>query len=426
MQLNDAWRTVKDPVKRAEYLLELAGVGLAGDDRKADDELRKTKQVAAPPTFLIEILELREELAEARAQATTAKIALHGRRDARPRRRGDEDDRRGAGRRTSSSEGGARELVALRYYQRFLDEVAAHEERSALGRRPWLRRFCRSPSRAQSRDQGGACQDARDRDRSRDDQLAGGGRRRRAARSACATRTTQAILPSVVHYAADGAVVVGAEARDRLAPEFPHDTIASVKRFMGRGPGDAEATRKLTPYRFAPPAGDGDVVRFAVAGGRAVTPIEVSAEILKALKARAEAELGGPLDGAVITVPAYFDDGQRQATRDAGRLAGLEVLRLLNEPTAAALAYGLDKQAEGTFAVFDLGGGTFDISILKLDDGVFEVKSTGGDSALGGDDFDRAIAGALLERLGPRRRGGARREAGAARRSTARARSRSG
>jgi molecular chaperone HscA len=210
----------------------------------------------------------------------------------------------------------------------------------------------------------------------------------------------QAILPSVVHYAADGTIVVGAEAHDRLAPEFPRDTIASVKRFMGRGPGDAEATRKLTPYQFAPPAGDGNVVRFAVAGGRAVTPMEVSGEILKALKARAEAELGAPLDGAVITVPAYFDDGQRQATRDAGRLAGLEVLRLINEPTAAAIAYGLDKRAEGTFAVFDLGGGTFDISILKLEDGVFEVKATGGDSALGGDDFDRAIAGALLDRWG--------------------------
>jgi len=210
----------------------------------------------------------------------------------------------------------------------------------------------------------------------------------------------QAIIPSVVHYAAGGSVVVGAEARDSLAPQFPRDTIASVKRFMGRGPTDAEATRKLTPYRFAPPAGDGNVVRFAVAGDRAVTPMEVSAEILKALKARAESELGAPLGGAVITVPAYFDDGQRQATRDAGRLAGLEVLRLINEPTAAALAYGLDKQAEGTFAVFDLGGGTFDISILKLEDGVFEVKATGGDSALGGDDFDRAIAGALLDTWG--------------------------
>jgi molecular chaperone HscA len=211
-----------------------------------------------------------------------------------------------------------------------------------------------------------------------------------------------AIVPSVVHYAEGGDVVVGADARDRLAPDHPRDTIASVKRFMGRGMRDAEATRRLTPYRFAPAAtaADEGVVRFAVAGGRAVTPMEVSAEILKVLKRRAEQALGGSLAGAVITVPAYFDDGQRQATRDAGRLAGIEVLRLLNEPTAAALAYGLDKQAEGTFAVFDLGGGTFDISILKLEDGVFEVKATGGDSALGGDDFDRAIAEALIAKIG--------------------------
>jgi molecular chaperone HscA len=216
-----------------------------------------------------------------------------------------------------------------------------------------------------------------------------------------------ALLPSVVHYVdggRDAEVVVGALARDELASRFPQDTIASVKRFMGRGPRDAEATRRLTPYRFVPAREDDPVVRFAVAGGgRAVTPVEVSAEILRVLKARAEEALGGPaagpLAGAVITVPAYFDDGQRQATRDAGRLAGLEVLRLLNEPTAAALAYGLDKQAEGTFAVFDLGGGTFDISILKLEGGVFEVKATGGDSALGGDDFDRAIAAHILTEL---------------------------
>ena len=181
--------------------------------------------------------------------------------------------------------------------------------------------------------------------------------------------SSEAILPSVVYYGqageGDGAgdVVVGADARDRLAPRHPRDTIASVKRFMGRGPGDAEATRRLTPYAFAPAHQGDPVVRFSVAGGtRAVTPIEVSSEILKVLRARAERELGGELDGAVITVPAYFDDGQRQATRDAGRLAGLEVLRLINEPTAAALAYGLDKGAEGTFAVFDLGGGTFDVS----------------------------------------------------------------
>jgi molecular chaperone HscA len=203
------------------------------------------------------------------------------------------------------------------------------------------------------------------------------------------------LLPSVVHYARDGGVLVGARARG-LASEYPTDTIISVKRFMGRGPDDAE-TRKLGAYRFVP---GGKVVRFEVTGGQPVTPIEASGEILRALKRRAETHFSGRVEQAVITVPAYFDDAQRQATKDAGRLAGLDVLRLLNEPTAAALAYGLDKGSQGTFAVYDLGGGTFDISILKLVDGVFEVKSTGGDSALGGDDFDRAIAQHVLEALG--------------------------
>jgi molecular chaperone HscA len=201
------------------------------------------------------------------------------------------------------------------------------------------------------------------------------------------------LLPSVVHYAPDGSVIVGARAR-ALAAESPTSTIASVKRFMGKGPEDAE-TRALGSYRFA--RGSGAVVRFEVRGGPPVTPIEVSAEILRSLKRRAEAALTTKIEQAVITVPAYFDDAQRQATRDAGRLAGLEVLRLLNEPTAAALAYGLDKGSQGTFAVYDLGGGTFDISILQLVEGVFQVKSTGGDSALGGDDFDRAIASHFLQ-----------------------------
>ncbi len=204
------------------------------------------------------------------------------------------------------------------------------------------------------------------------------------------------LLPSVVHYAKDGGVVVGARAR-RLAAEHPTDTIISVKRFMGRSPEDPE-TRKLGHYKFT--EGPGRVVRFEVSGGQPVTPIEVSGEILRALKRRAEAHFAGKVEQAVITVPAYFDDAQRQATKDAGRLAGLEVLRLLNEPTAAALAYGLDKGSQGTFAVYDLGGGTFDVSILKLVEGVFEVKSTGGDSALGGDDFDRAIAQRVLQAMG--------------------------
>jgi molecular chaperone HscA len=201
----------------------------------------------------------------------------------------------------------------------------------------------------------------------------------------------QVLLPSVVHYQEAGGVVVGRHAQAHAA-SFPTDTIKSVKRFMGKSFDDPE-TRKLGSYKFV---GGKPVVRFDVAGGQPVTPIEVSGEILRTLKRRAEVFFAGKVEQAVITVPAYFDDAQRQATKDAGRLAGLEVLRLLNEPTAAALAYGLDKGSQGLFAVYDLGGGTFDVSILKLVDGVFEVKSTGGDSALGGDDFDREIAQRLI------------------------------
>src|SRR6185503_9855718 len=196
------------------------------------------------------------------------------------------------------------------------------------------------------------------------------------------------LVPSVVHYARGGGVVVG-RAAQALALDAPGDTLASVKRLIGRGAADLAGVRAMLPYEIE---GDDRAVRMRVAGGRLVSPVEVSAEILRELKLRAEAALGGPVEGAVITVPAYFDDAQRQATRDAGRLAGLEVMRLLAEPTAAAVAYGLDRGSTGTYAVFDLGGGTFDISILKLVDGVFEVKATGGDSALGGDDIDRAIA----------------------------------
>ncbi|MBI2893141.1 MAG: Fe-S protein assembly chaperone HscA [Deltaproteobacteria bacterium] len=220
----------------------------------------------------------------------------------------------------------------------------------------------------------------------------------------CAPKTiavegASALLPSVVHYAADCSIIVGDRAK-ALAPDHPRDTIVSVKRFMGRG-GDDEETRRLGPYDLVP---GGSVVRFRVTG-REITPVEVSAEILRVLKARAEQTLGTTVTQAVVTVPAYFDDAQRQATKDAGRLAGLEVLRLLNEPTAAALAYGLDRAApdrrpNGLYAVFDLGGGTFDVTILVLDDGVFQVKSTGGDTALGGDDMDRAIARLLFERIG--------------------------
>ena len=199
------------------------------------------------------------------------------------------------------------------------------------------------------------------------------------------------LLPSVVRYLPDGNCDVGYEAQARQAID-PRNTIASVKRFMGRGPQDI-IHREALPYLFDDGPG---MLRLNTVAGRK-SPVEVSAEILRVLRLRAEASLGGPLVGAVITVPAYFDDAQRQATKDAARLAGLPVLRLLNEPTAAAIAYGLDNASEGTYAVYDLGGGTFDISILRLSRGIFEVLATGGDSALGGDDFDHRIFCWLLE-----------------------------
>ncbi len=194
------------------------------------------------------------------------------------------------------------------------------------------------------------------------------------------------LLPSVVRYLPGNGIVVGREAQDSQADD-PENTIVSVKRFMGRSLADVTQAAGL-PYRFTD--APGMVGIHTICGER--SPVQVSAEILTALRERAEVSLGGPLAGVVITVPAYFDDAQRQGTKDAARLAGLTVLRLLNEPTAAAVAYGLDKAAEGTFAIYDLGGGTFDISILHLSKGVFEVLATGGDSALGGDDFDHAIA----------------------------------
>ncbi len=202
------------------------------------------------------------------------------------------------------------------------------------------------------------------------------------------------LVPSVVQYGSGGQVLVGREAV-RFAIVHPAETIASVKRLLGKGADDPE-TKRLSAARFVPPkdAAEAKTVRFDVRG-KAVQPIEVSAEILKALVGLARDELHG-VGPAVITVPAYFDDAQRQATKDAARLAGIDVLRLLNEPTAAALAYGLEKGRDGLFAVYDLGGGTFDVTILSLDDGVFHVRATGGDSALGGDDFDRALAEAEI------------------------------
>jgi molecular chaperone HscA len=197
------------------------------------------------------------------------------------------------------------------------------------------------------------------------------------------------LVPSVVAYPPDRPPVVGLAARAMLL-EQPEQVVSSIKRLMGRGPADVKTLAGTLPYELDTDAAGG-MVRLKV-GARRLTPVEVSADILRALKARAEAKLGGSVARAVVTVPAYFDDSARAATKDAARLAGLEVLRLVNEPTAAALAYGLDKDSEGVYAVYDLGGGTFDISILRLEKGVFQVLATGGDSALGGDDFDHALA----------------------------------
>ncbi|MGO1237278.1 MAG: Fe-S protein assembly chaperone HscA [Hafnia alvei] len=203
------------------------------------------------------------------------------------------------------------------------------------------------------------------------------------------------LLPSVVHYLKDD-IVVGYDARQQAAQD-PGNTISSAKRLMGRSLTDVQARYPHMPYQFE--ASENGLPMMITEGG-SVNPIQVSAEILKALAERAKVTLEGELDGVVITVPAYFDDAQRQGTKDAARLAGLHVLRLLNEPTAAAIAYGLDSGQEGVIAVYDLGGGTFDISILRLSRGVFEVLATGGDSALGGDDFDHLLADFLREQSG--------------------------
>ena len=204
------------------------------------------------------------------------------------------------------------------------------------------------------------------------------------------------LLPSVVHYCKEGVRTVGHEAAAKTLSD-PLNTLSSVKRLLGRGSGELKTLGNEMPYDFEV---DGiGMAKIKTAVGL-VSPVEASAEILRSLVSRAESNTGSSIDGAVITVPAYFDEAQRQATKDCATLAGVKVLRLLNEPTAAAIAYGLENSNEGIIVVFDLGGGTFDVSILKLSRGVFEVLATGGDSALGGDDFDHSIAEWLYEQTG--------------------------
>ncbi|MGA9772752.1 MAG: Fe-S protein assembly chaperone HscA [Blastocatellia bacterium] len=205
-----------------------------------------------------------------------------------------------------------------------------------------------------------------------------------------------ALVPSIVYYDTErGQLLVGEEARERLITE-PRKAIYSVKRFMGRGSADVQEDLRLVPFQIAP--GSEQVIRFQM-GDRVFTPPEISAFVLRDLKERASKFFGEEVTQAVITVPAYFNDAQRQATKDAGHLAGLEVLRIVNEPTAASLAYGIDRREEATVAVYDLGGGTFDISILKLKDGIFEVLATNGDTHLGGDDIDNRLITFLLDEI---------------------------
>src|ERR1700678_609149 len=201
------------------------------------------------------------------------------------------------------------------------------------------------------------------------------------------------LVPSVVSIAPSGEVVVGNPARELLMTQ-PERTVYSVKRLMGRGVEDVKEELKLFPFRVA--LGSESVIQLQL-GDRTYTPPEISAMVLRQLKQNAEEYFGVAVDKAVITVPAYFNDAQRQATKDAGRIAGLEVLRLVNEPTAAALAYGLEKNKDGLIAVYDFGGGTFDVSILKLHEGIFEVIATGGDTHLGGDDIDNVLIAIALD-----------------------------
>ena len=263
----------------------------------------------------------------------------------------------------------------------------------------------------------------RRRHRSRHDQQPGRLRRGRRVRSSFATAAATALLPSVVSAAPDGTIYVGREAQRRLLTDAAR-TVYSVKRFMGKGVDDVRDEASLLPFRVS--GESGGVVKIGL-GDREFTPPEISAFILRELKRRAEAffaeqgEVDNEVDRAVITVPAYFNDAQRTATRDAGRIAGLDVMRIINEPTAASLAYGLDKRHAGLIAVYDFGGGTFDISILRVEDGVFQVLATGGDTHLGGDDIDL-----LLHAPRARRRSGGRNRPSAFRKSARRSSRRSG
>ncbi len=372
-RVNEAYRALKDPVGRAQYLLSLHGI-----DAKAETD------TALPLDFLERQLERREAVDEARIARDAGQLESLARRGACGNRR----PRAGAGR-------DARRKKELGIGTRERARVAVPVQ---ARRRHRLRHRRNRPLMAllQIAEPGEA-------PAPRAHRLAVGidlgttnslvATVRDGSAEVLPDADGRRLLPSIVRYAPDG-VETGYAAQAAQVAD-PQNTIVSVKRMMGRALSDLADARRF-PYRFVDAPG---VVQLATRAG-VRTPVEISAEILRALRERAEETLGGALDGAVVTVPAYFDDAQRQATKDAAQLAGLNVLRLLNEPTAAAIAYGLDNASEGTYAVYDLGGGTFDLSILKLSRGVFEVLATAGDTALGGDDFDHRIYCWALEAAG--------------------------
>ena len=375
--LNDGYRVLRDPIKRAEYLLAQEGFDI-GEQRSKD----------VPPELLEEVFELnmlleetpdrgrtrtgsREVSKACSAMTDTELESLFAKYDSSGDRGCPADDPRRSEPPPLYSESRARRRKGARVKQR----TCRHFRLTSVSSRALLWASISARPTACRRDGTG-----------------------RPAGNHPRSRWRSKLVPSVVSVSPSGEILVGAAAREALLTH-PERTVYSAKRLMGRGIEDVQDELALLPFRIA--EGSESVIRLQL-GDRVFTPPQIGAEVLRHLKQNAEIHLGQEVTQAVITVPAYFNDAQRQATKDAGRIAGLEVLRLVNEPTAASLAYGLDKRKEGIVAVYDFGGGTFDISILKLHDGIFEVLATHGDTHLGGDDIDNLLIRIALEDIAVR------------------------